>query len=127
MARSNHFRYHLRQQVNSPARNKNIYVTELMLEALPVMRGVLIQVALRRETITYKQLSVALDRRYHYHQDALGDALDVLSEDCFAHDEPSLAALVVRNDTSEVGYAFVGDAVAEREECYRYWAKQLRA
>ncbi|MEV0268373.1 hypothetical protein AB0H43_06300 [Hamadaea sp. NPDC050747] len=127
MGQSSHFRYHIGQKVHSTARKKDICITELMLETLPVMRGVLIQVALRKETITYKQLSVALDRRYYPYQGVLGDALDVLSEDCIDHDERSLAALVVRGDTSEVGYAFLGDAAAEREVCYQHWAKELGA
>ncbi|QGN45813.1 hypothetical protein GKC29_02380 [Micromonospora sp. WMMC415] len=74
-----------------------------MQEALPIMRGVLIFVALRGGTITYKELSIAIDKRYHYRQ--LGDLLDVLSQDCFDHGEPSLAAVVTRGDTSQPGEA----------------------
>ncbi|MGK5442153.1 hypothetical protein ACSNN7_10075 [Micromonospora sp. URMC 105] len=96
-----------------------------MQEALPIMRGVLILVALRGQTITYKELSIAIDKRYHYRQ--LGDLLDVLSQDCFDHGEPSLAALVTRGDTSQPGEAFIGDAKAEQQACYKHWDDQRRS
>ncbi|MFD0783843.1 hypothetical protein ACFQZ8_07935 [Micromonospora azadirachtae] len=97
----------------------------LMQEALPITRGVLISSALRGETITYKELSIAIDQRYHYRH--LGDLLDILSEDCDQHGEPSLAALVTRSDTSQPGGAFIGDAKDEQEACYKYWADRRRS
>ncbi|WP_141714112.1 hypothetical protein [Micromonospora inyonensis] len=96
-----------------------------MQETLPIMRGVLISVALRGQTITYKELSIAIDQRYHYRQ--LGDLLDVLSQDCFDHDEPSLAALVTRGDTREPGDAFIGDAGTEQTACYQYWSDRRKS
>lgn len=56
----------------------------------------------------------------------LGRLLDVLSVECERRQEPSLASLVVRRETGEVGAAFVGDAEGEREECYRYWRLENR-
>ncbi|GGR77898.1 hypothetical protein GCM10010169_22770 [Micromonospora fulviviridis] len=125
MGSGGHFAYTVGQRVDSEWRGRKVHFTPLMQEALPIMRGALIVVALRQETITYKALSIAIDQRYHYRQ--LGDPLDVLSQDCFLHNEPSLAALVTRGDTSQPGEAFIGDATAEQEACYKYWADRRRS
>ncbi|GAA2725787.1 hypothetical protein CAE01nite_20810 [Cellulomonas aerilata] len=45
----------------------------------------------------------------------MGRLLDLLSEDCFRRNEPSLASIVVNASTGEVGADFDGDASAERE------------
>ncbi len=95
-------------------------VTPLMYDAVLRLRGVLIKVAKRRGTITYAEASEGINRAYIPQN--LGKPLDLLSEDCIRRDEPSLAALVVRKDTGEVGSAFVGDAEAERMRCYDRWS-----
>jgi hypothetical protein len=88
------------------------------------MRGVLIFVALIQEAITCKEMSIVSGQPYHYRQ--LGDPLDVLSQDYFRHAELSLAALVTRDDTNQPGDAFIGDAKAEQEAFYKYWADRRR-
>jgi hypothetical protein len=72
-----HFSYRLGEDVSTSRRNRTVYMTELLREALPIIQGTLIVAALNQTTVTYKELSVAIDARYHYRQ--LGDALDVLS------------------------------------------------
>lgn len=99
--------------------NKEIRVTQNMYDALTKLRPVLVDAARRGATVTYKDAAIATGNAYL--PQGLGPALDVLSEDCFRRDEPSLAALVVRSDVGEVGEAFVGDAEDEREACWRRW------
>jgi len=51
--------------------------------------------------------------------------LDVLTIDCRNRREPSLAALVVhKGGDGDVGSGFIGDAAAERNECYRHWQER---
>lgn len=94
-----------------------INVTPLMYDAVLRLREVLIKAAKRRDTITYVEASEATNSTYIPQN--LGKPLDLLSEDCIQRDEPSLAALVVRKDSGQVGSAFVGDAEAERMRCIR--------
>ncbi|NPC43118.1 hypothetical protein [Nocardioides sp. zg-1230] len=101
--------------------NKEIRVTQNMYDALAKLRPVLVDAARRGTTVTYKDAAVATDNAYL--PQGLGPALDVLSEDCFRRDEPSLASLVVRSDVGEVGDAFVGDAEDEREACWQHWQR----
>ena len=69
--------------------------------------------------MTYGQASTACEGAYI--PQGLGPLLDVLSVDCDRRGEPSLAALVVRKDSFEVGDSFVGDAAASRADCYKHW------
>jgi hypothetical protein len=95
-----------------------------MYEAVARLRSAGIVAAQRRSTITYGDAEVAIDRLYV--AQGLGRALDLLSHDCNARREPSLAALFVRKDTGEVGDGWAGgaaDAAAEREKCYEYWKR----
>jgi len=101
--------------------NKGIRVTQNMYDALRVLRGHLIDAARSKSTITYGEASALTDGAYL--PQGWGPALDVLSEDCFRRDEPSLAALVVRGNDGQVGDAFVGDAETEREACFEYWKR----
>lgn len=73
MERSRHFDYTIGQRVDGKWRNRKVNFTLLMQEALPIMRGALVSSALNRRTITYKDLSITIDERYHYRQ--LGLAL----------------------------------------------------
>ena len=97
-----------------------ISVTSLLAETVPVARAALLTIAQLGSTMTYGQLSTALDRRYPPIN--LGSVLDLVSYDCRLRGEPSLAALVIRGDTNEPGYAWIGDATAERRRCYERWA-----
>jgi hypothetical protein len=101
-----------------------IRVTENMIEALVRLRPALIVVAKRRSTLTYGEAETVIDgliKMGHGVADG-GRLLDLITVDCERRREPSLAALVVRSDTGEVGDGFVGDAGAGREDCYRYWS-----
>lgn len=95
-------------------------VSELDALVLPKIRSFLIKVAQQGETVTYGEV-VAGTGITHLPR-GLGRLMDLLSEDCFLTEEPSLAALVVNQSTQEVGEAFTGDAGAEREYVYEYWA-----
>lgn len=92
-----------------------------MLDAVMRMRAALIIAAQRRSTVTYQELSTAIDGLFV--RQALGRPLDLLSEDCVRRGEPSLAALVVKNSTGRVGSAFVGDDGSQRELCFRRWSR----
>jgi len=98
---------------------KVITVTPHMHDALTRMRAALIATAQAGAATTYGKLVIATGGPYL--AQGLGPALDVLSVDCERRGEPSLAALVVRGDTGEVGDAFVGDADGERELCWTHW------
>lgn len=105
---------------NVESKGKTLKVSELDVSALPKIRTFLIDVARRGDTVTYGDV-VAATGITHLPR-GLGRLMDLLSEDCFLTDEPSLAALVVNQSTSEVGDAFAGDAPAERDDVYEYWA-----
>ncbi|MGC4808476.1 hypothetical protein [Micromonospora sp. DT233] len=123
MPLSKHFGWQVGDNVSSSWRpGSKVRYTELMCETLPVVRGILIAAARRQQTITYGELAIAVDRRYHNLQ--FGDLLDVLSQDCEDFNEPSLAALVVNQRTGLPGGAFIGDAVAGKQDCFRYWEQQ---
>jgi hypothetical protein len=96
-----------------------INVTPLMYEAVGRLRSALIVAAQRRSTLTYEQASAAIDGAYV--PAGLGRPLDLLSEDCARRGEPALSALVVQKQSGGVGSAFIGNADAERERCYRHW------
>lgn len=100
-------------------KGRRMTVTSKAFDALPKMRDHLIEVARRRDTITYGQL--VGDLALPYLPRGLGRPLDLLSEDCFRRKEPSLAALVVSDSTGEVGSDFGGDPLAERAAIYSYW------
>lgn len=87
------------------------------------LRPALIVAAKRRSTLAYSEVATAIDNQ-HFAQGLkqTGRLLDLLSADCHARGEPSLAALVVRANTGEVGDSFVGDAGVGRKECYKYWS-----
>lgn len=110
----------LGQKVDSKGRI--LKVSELDVAALPKIRSFLIMVARQGETVTYGEV-VAGTGITHLPR-GLGRLMDLLSEDCFLTDEPSLAALVVNQTTREVGEAFAGDAAGEREYVYEYWADE---
>ncbi|MEV0901454.1 hypothetical protein [Actinoplanes sp. NPDC049802] len=123
MGSSTHFDWQIGDDVVIAWRDGGtVRFTDLMAEALPVIRGILIAAARRGETITYGELAMAIDRRYHNLQ--FGDPLDILSLDCEQSGEPSLAPLVVNKKTGAPGDSFVGDPVSGQQECFAYWAAQ---
>jgi hypothetical protein len=104
-------------------RGTTVGVTDHMIAALERMRAALITCALRGTTLTYSELVLATGRAYNRRQ--FGLALDVLTIDCQNREEPSLAALVVhKGGDGDVGSGFIGDAAAERSECYQHWQEQ---
>ena len=95
-----------------------------MYEAVTRLRSAGIVAAQRRTTLTYAEAAMAIDELYPAR--ALGRALDLLSHDCIQRREPSLAALVVRSDSGEVGEgwaASTANPAKERERCYERWRK----
>jgi hypothetical protein len=97
-----------------------VKVTPRLAETVPLARAALLLVAQLGRTVTYKQLSVAVDRRYSPR--SLGNVLDLVSVDCRLRHEPSLAALVLRGDTNEPGDGWIGDAQAEQKLCFEHWS-----
>lgn len=85
-------------------------------------RPVLIDVARNREVITYGELSESIDRSVLPRH--MGTLLHMIGHDCAARGEPSLAALVVRAGTGEVGTRDASWAEPERLACWRHWAPQ---
>ena len=109
------------EDVEIPFREgKVIRVTPHMHEALIRMRAALIATAQARTTTTYDRLMEATGEPYLAR--GAGPALDVLSVDCLRREEPSLAALVIRGDTGEVGDEYRGDAGRERIKCWSHWS-----
>jgi hypothetical protein len=100
-------------------KGRSITVTPSATEWLPRIRDHLIEVAKAGRTITYGGLRSDLGMPHP--ANGLGRLLDLLSEDCFRRDEPSLASLVVNSSTGEVGSDFDGDAPAERVLVYERW------
>lgn len=104
------------------SKGRRITVTPMAHEVLPALREHLVGVARRGGTITYG--AVKRDLGLSYAANGMGRLLDLLSEDCFRRDEPSLAALVVSAATGEVGSDFEGDAAAERQDVYAHWSNR---
>lgn len=99
-------------------------VDERMIAALSKARAALIAIAYTGRTITYKGLEKAIeDSRFNYRN--FRGLLDVISLDCERRGEDSLAALVIRGDTKEVGDGFINNAGVPlqqyREGVQRYW------
>ena len=95
-----------------------VRVTQHMYDSLCLLRPALKEVARQSTTITYGKACEVMSA---YSPQGTGDLMDVLSVECQRRGEPSLASLVVRKDTGEVGYAFSGDPARARRECYAFW------
>ena len=100
---------------------RTVRVTPNMFQALSRLRPALIDVARRRDTITYGEASLATQNAYLPR--GMGPMLDVVTIDCTRRGEPSLASLVVTKSGGEVGSAYGAGAVEERRRCYHHWAK----
>ena len=99
-----------------PIKGRIVRVTQDAYDHLPAIRNELIRVAVDGETITYSELKARL--RLPWATNGMGRMLDLLSADCQRREEPSLAAIVVGQQTGEVGHDFDGDPVAERALVY---------
>ncbi|QLF83637.1 hypothetical protein SEA_REDWATTLEHOG_134 [Gordonia phage RedWattleHog] len=112
-------------------------VTQHQLDRLPAARAVLIDRAQKRETISYRELSHAIQA---FSPTGMGGLLETIWEDCERRDEPSLTALVVQRPTGipvrSVLDTFAGRPAKEGDpddygieewraaldEVYDYWA-----
>ena len=110
----------LSQGERIPMKGRLVTVTATAFRHLPAVRDALIEVARKRETITYGDLKA--DVGLPYRPQGMGRLLDLLTVDCSRRGEPSLAAVVVGGKTGEVGKDFAGDAAAERGLLYDHWA-----
>jgi hypothetical protein len=88
-------------------------------------RPALIVAAMRRTPVTYGELGRALDLDENlplsHH---INRVLDIVSQRCIAAGEPSLAVIVVNQQTGEPGPGFRAGAVPwyeEARQCYRVW------
>lgn len=103
---------------------RTVRVTPHMHEALIRIRAALAATAQARAITTYKALNEAAGHPYAL--GSLGLVLDVLRVDCIRRGEPPLPALVVRKSTHEVGDGYVGDAPADRADCWHHWDRGRR-
>ncbi|WP_156374214.1 hypothetical protein [Cellulomonas sp. Leaf334] len=112
----------LRKGEKISMKGRNITVTDTAFECLPRVRDRLVEAALARELVTYGELRQELELPYLVQ--GMGRLLDLLSEDCFRRNEPSLASIVVNASTGEVGDDFDGDPAAERERVFdrKHWS-----
>lgn len=101
-------------------KGRTVTVTRMQAEVGQRVRDELIDVAKRRQTITYGELKAAANLSHP--PNGMGRLLDVISEDCRIRDEPSLAALVVNAETREVGDDYEGAPEADRQHVYDYWS-----
>lgn len=87
-------------------------------------RAALIVAAMRRSILTYGELGKALGMEGVALRNQLRHVLDDVSEVCIANGEPSLAALVVNQETGEPGAGWRGGDVAwhsEVQRVFRTW------
>lgn len=88
-------------------------------------RSALIVAAMRRSVVTYGELGKALGMEGVALRNEMRHILDDLSEDCIARDEPSLAALVVNQETGAPGRGWHDGGVpwyTEIQAVFRRWA-----
>lgn len=100
---------------------RRIHVSERDIRSVEAMRGMLIDEARARATVTYGE--VVRDLSLPTSPKGLGRLLDLLSEDCARRGEPTLAAIVVTAGTGEVGHGYGAGAGADREALYAHWAR----
>ena len=113
-------RYTIGDTIEFPWRPwRSVTINPRVTEVLARLRAATIIAARFRSTITYKDAELAIDHLYPAR--GLAQLLDLLSYDCEARGEPSLAALVVNTGTGEVGRGFGGDPEQARQACYRHW------
>ena len=94
-------------------------LTPRLAQATNTARSVLIEIAQHREVITYGELSDSIGRSVLPRH--MGPLLSMISHDCAARGEPSLASLVVSAATGEVSTGDSSWAPPERRACWARW------
>ncbi|KXK60576.1 hypothetical protein AWW66_18245 [Micromonospora rosaria] len=88
-------------------------------------RAALIVAAMRRSILTYGELGAAIGISGVGLRNQLRHVLVDVSNECIAHKEPSLAALVVNASTGQPGAGWQDGKVpwhGEVQRVFRYWA-----
>lgn len=107
-----------------PVGERRIRLSDRVARIVMRCRSILIDVAAHREVITYGELSQAIDGSVLPRH--MGLLLHMIGHDCAARGEPSLAALVVRAGTWEVGTPDASWAPPERLACWEHWCSRPR-
>ena len=94
-------------------------LTPRLAESTIAARSVLLDIAEHREVITYGELSDSIGRSVLPRH--MGPLLSMISHDCAARGEPSLASLVVSAATGEVSTGDSSWAPPERRACWARW------
>lgn len=102
--------------------SRRFHVTPADVDHVIAMRALLIDEARAGTTITYGEVVRAL--RLPVPPKGLGRLLVLLSEDCARRGEPTLAALVVRQSTGEVGDGYGPQARDDRKELLDFWSRR---
>lgn len=102
------------------AERRRFHVSPTDIDQVAAMRVLLMDEARAGTTITYGEVVRAL--RLNVLPRGLGRLLVLLSEDCARRGEPTLAALVVRQSTGEVGDGYGPQALDDRRELLDFWA-----
>lgn len=87
-------------------------------------RAALVLSAMRRTTVTYGELAQAVDLPDVPVSHHMKRILDLVSQECIARNEPSLAPLVVNERTGEPGKGYRDAGVdwqTEVRRCYNAW------
>ena len=98
-------------------------LTPRLAESTIAVRSVLLDIAEHREVITYGELSESIGRSVLPRH--MGPLLSMISHDCAARGEPSLASLVVSAATGEVGTRDESWAPPERLACWARWGGEV--
>lgn len=107
----------LGDEVHDEGTNRDYTVTPDDLFRVALLRGACVVASWGRSTLLYGDVAPLVGLATQ----GLGRALDLLSEDCVRRGEPSLAALLVKQETGLAGAGFTGNDPEEREKCYQYW------
>jgi hypothetical protein len=111
------FPHQINDLVPSLGHPEKVKVTAELMEAVPLARAVLIHCALRGVTITYGELSIAIDRLVY--PQSMKSLLDLLTVEGYRLGEPLLASLVVKRSSRESGDKWnKADNHQCRQECY---------
>lgn len=98
-------------------------ITQHQLDVLPRARAVLIHVARGHETITYTDLTAAVEA---YDARNVAPLMNIVNHDCVRRKEPSLAAIAVLKATGLPSWGYDDDAdqiAKDQRRLYKHWAK----
>ena len=104
-----------------PVGERMCRLTPRLAQATKAARSVLIEIAQHREVITYGELSDSIGRSVLPRH--MGPLLSMISHDCAARGEPSLAALVVSATSGEVSTRDSSWAAPQRLACWATWGE----